>query len=315
VAIHRDNEDRDICMSLGFCNGELEEHSMYNTAKLQCGVCVAALEQIWGRFSIDVSPRDVRQVLNEVCPKYPSSEDFCKSLQLKGSVSRIIEGILTNQTPHYTCAKLNLCNSPETNSYSESVPIVKGSQQGSSKLRCSICNGLYLLSKTYYDSTGDITQMQQQLASLCHTAPPSLKNPCNELLQYRSVFELAITSNADSLEACQAVEFCTDSDSDNAGFSFSSLFDRKSLSSGNVPPLECQACQWGVSAVEAYLSQDNNVQDLGNVLQALCTVLPPPYTGICKNFIALYLDEAMLVILDTLTPPIVCSQLGVCPKA
>lgn len=311
VAIHRDNADKDICKSLNFCNGESDEQTMQNLAKLQCGVCVAALEHIWERLSFDASSRDVIEILDEVCPKYPSSEDFCKSLQLKGSVSRIIEGILTNKTPHYTCAKLNLCNSPEIKPYNN--PIVKSSSSTSQspKLRCSICKGLYLLAKTYYESTDDISQTQQRLASLCQTVPPTLKAPCNELLQYRSVFELAITSGADAQTACRTVDYCTDSDTTDLDFlsTSASSSDRKSLKAGSIPPLECQACQWAVSAVEAYLSQDPNVEDLGFVLEALCTVLPPNYSEICKNFIVLYLDEAMLVVLDSLTPPYVCTKM------
>jgi len=312
VAIHRDNEDRDICMSLNFCIGESEEQSLHNIGKLQCGVCVAALEHIWARSSIDVSSRDVIQILNEVCPKYPSSEDFCKSLQLKGSVSRIIEGILTNKTPHYTFSQLNLCNSPEStlvpNSNSNSIE--KFSQQPS-KLRCSICKGLYLLALTYYESTDDISQIQQQLSSICHTVPPSLRGLCDELLQYRSVFEIAITSGADSFTACQMVYFCPESG--EYGITFTEKTSYSQLNAAvSIPSLECQACQWGISAVEAYLSQDQNVEDLGLILAALCTVLPAPYDQTCKDFITLYLDEAMLVVLDTFTPPAVCTRLGIC---
>jgi hypothetical protein len=301
-------------MSLNFCIGESEEKSLHNIGKLHCGVCVAALEQIWGRLSIDASSRDVIQILNEVCPKYPSSEDFCKSLQLKGAVSRIIEGILTHKTPHYTCSQLNLCTSPDTtvvpNSNSDSI--VKSSDQPPSNLRCSICKGYYLLSETYYESTHDISQLQQQLTSICISAPPSLKGLCDELLQYRSVFELAITSGADPFTACEMVNFCSESTP-----SFNS-YPAKSQSklnafAGSIPPLECQACQWGISAVEAYLSQQQNINDLVFVLEALCTVFPPPYLETCKDFISLYFDETILILLDTFTPPAVCYHLGICP--
>jgi len=162
-----------------------------------------------------------------------------------------------------------------------------------------------MLSKTYYESTDDISQTQQQLASLCHAVPPTLKEPCDELLQYRSILEVAITSDADSLTACQAVDFCTEWDQTD--------LDISTANTVGIPPVECQACQWAVSAVEGYLSQDPNVEDLGVVLQNLCTVLPQNYSQLCKNFIVLYLDEAMLVVLDSLTPPYVCKIiLGLC---
>jgi len=294
-------------VSLNYCIGESEEQTLHNIGKLQCGVCVASLEQIWARSSIDVSSREVIQILNEVCPKYPSSEDFCKSLQLKGSVSRIIEGILTHKTPHYTCSQLNLCTSPESSLVpsSNSNAIVK-SELPPSKLRCSICKGLYLLTKTYYDSTDDISQIQQQISSICLTVPRGLKVLCDELLQYRTVFELAITSGADSITSCQMMNFCSASESSEF------IIPQQSKYATNIPPLECQACQWGISAVEAYLSQEQNVDDLVDVLIQLCTIFPQPYENTCKDFISLYLDEAMLVLLDTFTPSAICTHLGLC---
>jgi len=307
VAINRGNEDKDICKSLDICTDEQEKANMI---KLKCGVCAAALDKVWDRVSIDATPNQVIDILNETCSKYPSSQDICRSLQLKGTVLRIIDGIKSNITPRETCSNLNFCSPIQSSSSSapvlqpQTTPNVK--QNEPTKLRCSICKGVFLLAKNQIKTTNDISKVQQQLSAICKTVPPAIQASCIELSQYEGLFELSIMSDSDAATTCKAVNFCS-SQTD-------SIFSNsKSLTSlGAIPPMECQACQWAVSAIEAYLSQDPNVQELAGVLEALCTVLPDPYVPICKNFVTLYLDEALLVLLDNLTPPYVCAKLSAC---
>jgi saposin len=304
VAINRGNEDRDICKSLDICTDEQEKANMI---KLKCGVCASALEKVWDRVSFDATPNEVVDILNETCSKYSSSQDICKSLQSKVTVLRIIEGIRSNITPRVTCSNLNYCSPIQSSS--SSVPVVQPQtspkQNEPTKLRCSICKGLFMLAKSQLESTKDISQVQQQLSTICRTVPPSLQASCLELSQYEGLFELSIMSDSDAFTTCKAVNYCS-SQTDIV------LPESKALGFGAIPPMECQACQWAVSAIEAYLSQDPNVQELAGVLEALCTVLPDPYVPICKNFVTLYLDEALLVLLDNLTPPYVCAKLAAC---
>jgi len=79
--------------------------------------------------------------------------------------------------------------------------------------------------------------------------------------------------------------------------------------------IQCQICQWAVSAVEAYISQDDTEQELARVLQELCTVLPGNYASLCQNFVVVYMDEAVNYVIDNLTPPLVCNKIDVCPQA
>jgi len=79
-----------------------------------------------------------------------------------------------------------------------------------------------------------------------------------------------------------------------------------------VSNAQCQLCQWGVSAVEAYLAQDTTEDELSRVFQELCTVLPGTYAGVCENFVLVYMSEAVGFIIDTFTPPFVCSKVGFC---
>jgi saposin len=274
--------------------------------KLKCGVCVTALENVWDLLSKDnVTPNLVIDYLNETCSKYPSSQDICRSLQSKITVARIIDGFRSDSTPRMTCSNINFCSPTQSSDSALIVPQTSSNVKEPTKLRCSICKGLFLLAKNQVETTNDVSQVQQQLSTICKTVPPSLQASCLELFQYEGLFELSIMSDSDAFTTCQSVNFCS---------SQTDVFpESKSLTSlGSIPPMECQACQWAVSAIEAYLSQDPNVQELAGVLEALCTVLPDPYVPICKNFVTLYLDEALLVLLDNLTPPYVCAKLAAC---
>lgn len=221
---------------------------------------------------------------------------------MKGSVSMILSGLLGNKTPRMTCSDLNLCSSENNNL----KPILPRSQEGTnvvtkpttlgvSKVKCDICQGIYHFAKTYK------TDPNNQLNSFCKTVPPNLRDTCDELLQYGGLFDLALSSDSDAFTACKTVNFCTTQDQVS--------YNPARLGS-SIPSLECQACQWAVSAAESYFSQDTNVEELAYVLENLCTVLEyTPYQDICRNFVELYLDEIVLVFLDNITPPVVCTKL------
>lgn len=50
---------------------------------------------------------------------------------------------------------------------------------------------------------------------------------------------------------------------------------------------QCQACQWVVSAIEAYLAQDTTEIELSRVFATLCTVLPGISDQIDTDFFVL----------------------------
>jgi hypothetical protein len=84
----------------------------------------------------------------------------------------------------------------------------------------------------------------------------------------------------------------------------------------NTPPsltgARCQACQWAVSAIEAYFAQDTTTDELSRILQELCTVLPGDYAEVCQNFVLVYTPQALGWIIDNLTPPVVCEDIHFC---
>jgi len=75
---------------------------------------------------------------------------------------------------------------------------------------------------------------------------------------------------------------------------------------------KCQACQWAISAMEAYFAQDTTTDELSRILQELCTVLPGDYAETCQNFVLVYTPQALGWMIDNLTPPVVCEQISFC---
>lgn len=80
----------------------------------------------------------------------------------------------------------------------------------------------------------------------------------------------------------------------------------------SVSGARCQACQWAVSAIEAYFAQDTTTDELSRILQELCTVLPGDYAEVCQNFVLVYTPQALGWVIDNLTPPVVCEQINFC---
>jgi len=306
-SINGGQNDMQVCTATGHCKSVSEDNSKIQ-AKLKCSVCVATLTTLWEHLSMDATSQQVTTLLNASCTKFPTCEEFCNSLQLKGSVARIIEALTGGKTPQNTCTNLNLCTStPDKNNDRVIEDVHEEDHISSSTLRCSICQGIVNVAKNKIVST-NISQPYDIFDTLCNQIPPALKAICTDLRPFGTIIESSITSGTESSQICQSTGFCSDSDillSKSAAQTFRS-------GSGSGAPVTCQSCQWAISAIEAYLSQETTEQELANVLKELCTIMPDTYAKICQSFISVYLSEAVVFVLDNLTPPFVCGKLLVC---
>eukprot|EP01125_Pyxidicula_operculata_P009605 TRINITY_DN3156_c0_g1_i7.p1 TRINITY_DN3156_c0_g1~~TRINITY_DN3156_c0_g1_i7.p1 ORF type:complete len:250 (-),score=19.93 TRINITY_DN3156_c0_g1_i7:62-811(-) len=195
----------------------------------------------------------------------------------------------------------------------------------------STCCGVILVKKPKKLSVSD-QEITSVLHSLPHSVPQILKSGCEELLNTKTIKETFMHSlrNKDltPYEICQNVSYCHitnliqnrfDSIADMLKKNVQQHQNLESLIPNIVGgdltlpgisnDLQCQLCQWAISAIEAYLSQDTTEAELGRILQELCTIMPGEYSKLCQSFVSVYMSEAMLYVLDNLTPPLICSNL------
>jgi len=139
------------------------------------------------------------------------------------------------------------------------------------------------------------------LEMLCKQMPEKYLESCMSV----NTTELSKVLSQDSVSVCKRMGMC------KVPRHAPKQYFRVATTPSNAGP-KCQACQWAISAMEAYFAQDTTTDELSRILQELCTVLPGDYAETCQNFVLVYTPQALGWMIDNLTPPVVCEQISFC---
>eukprot|EP01125_Pyxidicula_operculata_P009601 TRINITY_DN3156_c0_g1_i1.p1 TRINITY_DN3156_c0_g1~~TRINITY_DN3156_c0_g1_i1.p1 ORF type:complete len:274 (-),score=37.49 TRINITY_DN3156_c0_g1_i1:62-883(-) len=268
----------------------------------------------------------------------PFYKQICSDLILPYLDETILEDINEHLSPQDACVHIKLCKGTDRepiNLLDTSVGTVF------SEAKCGVCQSVvgyakHMLWSDLSKKPKKLSVSDQEITSVLHSLPHSvpqiLKSGCEELLNTKTIKETFMHSlrNKDltPYEICQNVSYCHitnliqnrfDSIADMLKKNVQQHQNLESLIPNIVGgdltlpgisnDLQCQLCQWAISAIEAYLSQDTTEAELGRILQELCTIMPGEYSKLCQSFVSVYMSEAMLYVLDNLTPPLICSNL------
>lgn len=75
----------------------------------------------------------------------------------------------------------------------------------------------------------------------------------------------------------------------------------------------CTLCEYFMHFVQEALSQPGNEDEIKNVVATTCDKLPKAIRGECHNFVDLYGDAVIALLIQSIDPREVCPQLHMCP--
>jgi len=210
------------------------------------------------------------------------------------------------------CSSLSLCGQPTT---------ISGAS-------CAACQaGLGLVQHAIAAGKLDLNQPQ-----LFCGQTASMKVTCTLFFNaYGPKIQRELATGDSIAEICHRLQYCRDLQALHFGQFIAALLDsvaakgdklridskylRIQLNRFNpteIPTERCQSCQWTVSAIESYLSNNRTEVELDRVLKEVCSLFPGVYGDACANFVTLYIDEAIQFLISTITPPRVCNQFSFC---
>ncbi|XP_055637082.1 uncharacterized protein LOC129775888 isoform X2 [Toxorhynchites rutilus septentrionalis] len=77
----------------------------------------------------------------------------------------------------------------------------------------------------------------------------------------------------------------------------------------------CTLCEYFMHFVQEALSEPANEDEIKNVVGTTCNKLPKAIKGECHNFVDLYGDAVIALLIQSIDPRQVCPQLRMCPAA
>eukprot|EP01130_Rhizamoeba_saxonica_P006392 TRINITY_DN2551_c0_g1_i1.p1 TRINITY_DN2551_c0_g1~~TRINITY_DN2551_c0_g1_i1.p1 ORF type:complete len:535 (-),score=133.58 TRINITY_DN2551_c0_g1_i1:32-1636(-) len=279
-----------------------------NMACTGCKVITGWIESEEGQ---NVTKQEVDDLLHEVCDFVPSFfAEECHQLVSKYS-DILIDLLLSHITPSEICEEIGLCE-PSFNIIALHFLDNVDSQLSEEDKTCVSCQSAVDLTKSVLEKFG---QDEEALKSLRLYAEkiscPVMRNAFIHVLEELPIaFE--ILESIPSSQICGALNMCKSQRERNTYLFAKNYIAEHEESMRVSSSTECQSCQWIVSAMESYLSEDSTDVALVSLLQQLCTLLPQDYIDVCGNFVSVYTEEIIYYIIGTFPPPVVCERINFC---
>eukprot|EP01122_Echinamoeba_exundans_P001457 TRINITY_DN1150_c0_g1_i2.p1 TRINITY_DN1150_c0_g1~~TRINITY_DN1150_c0_g1_i2.p1 ORF type:complete len:200 (-),score=24.27 TRINITY_DN1150_c0_g1_i2:617-1216(-) len=113
--------------------------------------------------------------------------------------------------------------------------------------------------------------------------------------------------------ACQNSTLRLDSETRRARLSILAYIATHPLPlSSDATSSSCQLCQWVISAFESWLSDGHTQEEITNFLQQVCPFFNE-YASQCEQLVEVYTPKFIENLIQSETPPVACTQFGVCP--
>lgn len=266
-----------------------------------CDYCKLTVEFFYDELKKRETEEEIKLIVEKVCQLFPSSSrDKCMST-INTYVDMVISLVLQEFTPEQICQQLGFCVSART-----SVPVIPPK-----KVSDDTCDLCMVVAKFVYDKVKDERteeKVKEALDQVCSLLPSSLEQKCVEMVNnYYDMLVNLLLQELDPDQVCKELGLCP------------STKKAKMPPVASVPPKkptdeECDICKVVVKFVYNELQDNKTEEEVKNVLDKVCTLLPDSLKQTCINTVNTYYDQLVELIVQGLSPEQVCQELGLCPS-
>lgn len=342
-----------VCSVAGLCNNakidkmlkELEATPKYVGSSLSCYNCNSLSKTILGKFNNTDKDVILENVLN-ICGEMSSFTDACNSIVLT-HFNTFYEQVQAKLSSEAVCHMSGVCSSKfhSHNEEEKTIPSVNvNTTEVSDDLPCELCEQLvkHLRDVLIANTTED--EFQQVLQGLCGQTK-SFKGECMSLVDeyYKIIYE-TLVNNLDANGACFLIGICPKG----------AKFDSKSLSPADIKitikkleienPLSnkeimsvqknvnmlmesdlsnqlvqngelCTLCEYFMHFVQETITLPANEEKIKLQLKNICSKsMPKSLEGECDDFVEMYSDAVVALLVQEIDPREVCPFMRMCPK-
>lgn len=342
-----------VCSTAGLCNNvaidklleeyELQKHSF------NCDKCNSVGNAISTKFH--TSSRD--QVLDgflSACGHLSSFSDACSSIVLT-FFDNIYDELSKNLKADTICHMSGACASKYHNHDSSShIQIKTESNVGfinKDDIPCELCEQLVKHLRDVLIANTTEQEFKTVLLGLC-SQTKGFKQECNSIInQYYGIIYETLVKNLDANGVCFLIGLCDKGVKVNAPHmpllpshqqisrkrlgQNEKVFSNEQIKSFILPidklmgtkssldlvdgGEKCAICTYFLHFVQEELSDAKNEDQIKEVVKKTCSKLPKSIQPSCDNFVDLYGDAIIALLVQEIDPRDVCPQLKLCPNS
>lgn len=343
-----------VCSTAGLCNNaaidkmleDYEETKKSN--QLSCDQCSKVGNVISQKFH--TSNRD--QVLDGflgVCGRLSSFSDACSSLVLT-YFNDIYQEISKNLNSENICHMSGVCSNKFHQHDDLAIDIEPKSNVGFVKNKevaddvpCELCEQLVKHLRDILVANTTELEFKQVLEGLCKQTKQAFRQECVTLVDdYYPIIYESLVNNLDANGACFMIGVCPKGNNPSLAapvlpmLPFEQKMPKRKLGVDekpiNIMPLPidqlmgaktndivdggewCTVCQYFLHFVQEELSDAKTEDEIKTAVGRTCDKFPNSLKGNCHNFINLYGDAIIAMLVQEVDPREVCPQLRMCPN-
>jgi len=168
---------------------------------------------------------------------------------------------------------------------------------------CVLCEFVMYRLKEWLQDDHTQEDIQEGLHRVCMTAPDSLKDQCQNLVDiYGPAIIQLMIEGVEPKEVCTKIGVCVRDEPEVSGHVLEARNDDSN----------CANCQYVLAIVMDSLEQKDNQDEVRNLLESACSLFPASVSDKCEAFVEAYAEEVIQMIADNLTPDEICQALSLC---
>lgn len=306
-----------ICESAGACNSQSNQEIVilqsFPTADpgIPCQLCQQAVLHLRELLITNTSEVEFKNTLIGFCHQAGSFSNEC--INITYEYSHVIYEFLVDQlNANKACVLLNVCprNQHDRVLKMPTMPLISSdifplpARDSSLAIYkngtwCSTCEYFVRIIKDALEKQSTEDEIINEMKKTCKQLPKKIQNECTALVDlYGDAMMSIIDQNIKPEDVCPKIKLCPPN------------LNMSSLHADDKPT--CPFCLLALQEIRDVVASNKTKQNIAGVIQKLCTHLSLKLMGQCNEFVKVYSDEVIEMLLADFTPQEACVFIKLC---
>merc|ERR1711916_280169 len=268
--VQEGSDPSQICTEIKLCTPSTPKVEV--VGGVECNLCTLAASAIEKYVAENKTLAEIEHELDDICKHTPWDKD-CEAF-VNEYTQKIINAILSGETPAELCAELGLCSGEEEIVEKKVVDVAPIGDT-----ECTLCEFVVNFVETKLNESSTQTEIETELGKVCKLLPGDFGSTCVALVDnYLPAIIEHIENDFPPATACAAVGLCP-----------KAKRAPKKVAAAPIGDTECTLCECVVNFVETKLNESSTQQEIETELGKVCKLLPGDFGATCVSLVDNYL--------------------------
>ncbi|GIY80981.1 hypothetical protein CDAR_71052 [Caerostris darwini] len=281
-----------ICPALKLCGSQKITEVPKRVKDLECDVCKDVVSSLRTKLQDPASKTIVLTFFEEGCMRLPAAvASECKQF-VDENIDFLMNTLVDFLDPQKVCSILKIC---------PAQIVLEAPKISVNNVECDLCKQVVNKVEDMVNDEATEEQLMIAMEKVCGYLSPSITTECEEFVSsYGDMIVALLVQQTEKELVCPELQLCP-------------AQMKLEAPKSSVNDVECELCKEVVGKVEDMVKDQKTVEEIKAALDKVCSYLPSSFTTKCVKFVNTYTDMIVTLLMQELTPDLVCAELNLCP--